>query len=95
MNVLGLLLHLRGKFFLAAGFLLSLQEFALFFPACIAHLFYFLCRKGREFKVAIKFASKPDIHHLKQFLAGRQMDAPQETIQVLDIVLRAAPSEKY
>ncbi|XP_015577594.1 protein argonaute 5 isoform X2 [Ricinus communis] len=52
-------------------------------------------KKEREFKVAIKFASKPDIHHLKQFLIGRQMDCPQETIQVLDIVLRETPSEKY
>lgn len=95
MNVLGLLLHLKSNFFLAAACLLSLQEFALFFPACIAHLFYFLCRNGCEFKVAIKFASKAKVHHLKQFLAGRQMDAPQETIKVVNIVLRAAPSEKY
>ncbi|GAV78026.1 PAZ domain-containing protein/Piwi domain-containing protein/DUF1785 domain-containing protein [Cephalotus follicularis] len=52
-------------------------------------------RREREFKIAIKLASKPDLHHLQQFLRSRQMDAPQETIQVLDIVLRASPSEKY
>ncbi|KAJ9188754.1 hypothetical protein P3X46_000119 [Hevea brasiliensis] len=51
--------------------------------------------RERQFKVAIKFAAKADLHHLQQFLYGRQMDAPQETIQVLDIVLRASPSEKY
>lgn len=55
----------------------------------------FLCRRERQFKVAIKFASKANIHHLRQFLSGRQLDAPQETIQVLDIVLRESPSEKY
>ncbi|XP_059429807.1 protein argonaute 5-like [Corylus avellana] len=52
-------------------------------------------RRERQFKVAIKFASKPDIDHLRQFLSGRQLDSPQETIQVLDVVLRAAPSELY
>ncbi|KAF2300713.1 hypothetical protein GH714_015302 [Hevea brasiliensis] len=52
-------------------------------------------KRERQFKVAIKFAAKADLHHLQQFLYGRQMDAPQETIQVLDIVLRASPSEKY
>jgi eukaryotic translation initiation factor 2C len=44
--------------------------------------------------VAIKYASKVDMHHLKEFLIGRQKDVPQETIQILDIVLRASPSEK-
>uniref|UniRef100_A0A5B6ZD42 Protein argonaute 5 n=1 Tax=Davidia involucrata TaxID=16924 RepID=A0A5B6ZD42_DAVIN len=52
-------------------------------------------RKEREFKVAIKFAAKADLHHLKQYLSGRQRDAPQETIQVLDVVLRATPSTDY
>lgn len=52
-------------------------------------------RREWQFKVAIKFASKANIHHLRQFLSGRQLDAPQETIQVLDIVLRESPSEKY
>ncbi|XP_011010386.1 PREDICTED: protein argonaute 5-like, partial [Populus euphratica] len=52
-------------------------------------------KKERQFKVAIKYASKVDMYHLKEFLSGRQADAPQETIQILDIVLRASPSEKY
>lgn len=33
--------------------------------------------------------------HLQQFLAGRQRDMPQETIQVLDVVLRESPSWNY
>ncbi|KAL3579627.1 hypothetical protein D5086_017462 [Populus alba] len=52
-------------------------------------------KKERQFKVAIKYASKVDMYHLKEFLSGRQADAPHETIQILDIVLRASPSEKY
>ncbi|KAL0534162.1 hypothetical protein IC582_028446 [Cucumis melo] len=52
-------------------------------------------RREREFKVSIKFASKPDLHHLQQFIHGRQRDAPQETIQVLDVVLRTKPSVEY
>ncbi|XP_062173160.1 protein argonaute 5-like [Alnus glutinosa] len=52
-------------------------------------------RKERQFKVTIKLASKADIHHLRQYLSGRQLDSPQETIQALDVVLRAAPSQKY
>ncbi|GMQ11548.1 hypothetical protein CsSME_00054149 [Camellia sinensis var. sinensis] len=51
-------------------------------------------RKDREFKVSIKFAAKPDIHHLQEFMRGRQLDTPQETIQVLDVVLRATLSMK-
>ncbi|CAN4100830.1 unnamed protein product [Withania somnifera] len=52
-------------------------------------------RREREFKVTIKFAAKIDLHHLKQFLQSRQSDAPQETIQALDVVLRATPSMEY
>jgi len=54
----------------------------------------FIRRKERQFNVAIKYASKVDMNHLKEFLSGRQKDVPQETIQILDIVLRASPSEK-
>ncbi|XVE59482.1 hypothetical protein DITRI_Ditri05aG0049400 [Diplodiscus trichospermus] len=39
-------------------------------------------RKERQYKVAINLASKPD-------------PCPQETIQALDVVLRAKPSENY
>ncbi|PIA41768.1 hypothetical protein AQUCO_02200300v1 [Aquilegia coerulea] len=52
-------------------------------------------RREREFKVAIKLAGRTDLHHLQQFLSGQQRDAPQETIQVLDIVLREKPSNDY
>ncbi|XP_071690397.1 protein argonaute MEL1-like [Rutidosis leptorrhynchoides] len=44
--------------------------------------------REKEFQVTIKFAAKKDLHHLKQFLDGRQRDIPQETIQALDVVLR-------
>ncbi|XP_010243012.1 PREDICTED: protein argonaute MEL1-like [Nelumbo nucifera] len=52
-------------------------------------------RKEREFKVTIKLASRADMYHLQQFLSGRQMDSPQETIQVLDVVLRESLSRNY
>jgi hypothetical protein len=43
----------------------------------------------------IKFAARADLHHLAMFLAGRQPDAPQEALQVLDIVLRELPTARY
>ncbi|XP_019705740.1 protein argonaute 1A isoform X1 [Elaeis guineensis] len=52
-------------------------------------------RRERLFKVVIKFAARADLHHLGLFLAGRQADAPQEALQVLDIVLRELPTERY
>ncbi|KAM5584344.1 protein argonaute 5 [Rosa sericea] len=52
-------------------------------------------RKDRDFKVCIKLANKPDLYQLQQFLRGGLHETPQETIQVLDVVLRAAPSQKY
>lgn len=52
-------------------------------------------KRDREFKVTIRFASKPDLHHLMQFLGRQQLDSPQETIQALDVVLRATPSMRY
>lgn len=51
--------------------------------------------KKRQFKVFIKFAARADLHHLGQFLAGRQADAPQEALQVLDIVLRELSIQRY
>lgn len=53
------------------------------------------CRREREFKVVIKFAARADLHHLGMFLQGRQADAPQEALQVLDIVLRELPTSRY
>ncbi|ONK75713.1 uncharacterized protein A4U43_C03F19770 [Asparagus officinalis] len=52
-------------------------------------------RGDKEFGVTIKYAGRADLHHLQQFLHGRQFDAPQETIQVLDVVLREYPSQNY
>ncbi|WJX44066.1 argonaute 5 [Trifolium repens] len=52
-------------------------------------------KREREFKVTIRFASKTDIVHLTQFLRRLQPDCPYETIQVLDVALRATPAEKY
>ncbi|KAJ4733389.1 Argonaute family protein [Rhynchospora pubera] len=51
--------------------------------------------REREFKVTIKFAKKADLHHLKQFLMGRQFDLPQDTIQALDVVLRESSCAQY
>ncbi|PNY07943.1 protein argonaute 1-like [Trifolium pratense] len=52
-------------------------------------------RRDREFKVVIKLAARADLHHLGLFLEGRQTDAPQEALQVLDIVLRELPTSRY
>ncbi|KAI3886395.1 hypothetical protein MKW92_039717, partial [Papaver armeniacum] len=52
-------------------------------------------KRERKFKIAIKLASRPDLHHLHQFLAGRQRDSPQETIQVLDVVMRETPTRNH
>lgn len=52
-------------------------------------------KREREFKVTIKFASQTDLNHLTQFLRRLQLDCPYETIQALDIALRATPSEMY
>ncbi|KAL1082033.1 hypothetical protein V6Z11_D09G106600 [Gossypium hirsutum] len=51
--------------------------------------------RERQFKVAVKLASKPDLHYLREFLSGRHFEFPQEAIQVLDVVLRAKPSQIY
>ncbi|XP_072988891.1 protein argonaute MEL1-like [Typha latifolia] len=52
-------------------------------------------RGEKEFKVTIKLVGRADLQHLQQFLHGRQLDVPQETIQVLDVVLRESPSTTY
>ncbi|KAK6925449.1 Piwi domain [Dillenia turbinata] len=52
-------------------------------------------RREREFKVVIKFAARADLHHLGLFLQGNIADAPQEALQVLDIVLRELPTTRY
>ncbi|TVU27575.1 hypothetical protein EJB05_19066, partial [Eragrostis curvula] len=52
-------------------------------------------RRRKNFKVVIKFAARADLHRLELFLAGRHAEAPQEALQVLDIVLRELPSARY
>ncbi|KAH7653568.1 eukaryotic translation initiation factor 2C protein [Dioscorea alata] len=52
-------------------------------------------RRERLFKVVIKFAARADLHHLELFLSGKQAEAPQEALQVLDIVLRELPTARY
>ncbi|KAM7488360.1 hypothetical protein LguiB_025844 [Lonicera macranthoides] len=52
-------------------------------------------RRVREYKVVIKFVARANLHHLGQFLAGRRADAPQEALQILDIVLRELSSKRY
>ncbi|XP_062229123.1 protein argonaute PNH1-like [Phragmites australis] len=51
--------------------------------------------REREYRVTIKFAARADLHHLREFIAGRQADAPQEALQVLDIVLRELGNKRY
>ncbi|XP_062213663.1 protein argonaute 12-like [Phragmites australis] len=51
--------------------------------------------KQCEYKVTIKDAAKIDLYSLKEFLAGRQRELPQDTIQALDIALRECPSARY
>ncbi|KAK0584182.1 hypothetical protein LWI29_008665 [Acer saccharum] len=50
--------------------------------------------KQREFKVSVKLASRTDLKHLKDFLRSKGKEAPHETIQVLDVVLRESPSNR-
>ncbi|KAJ0965451.1 hypothetical protein J5N97_026589 [Dioscorea zingiberensis] len=52
-------------------------------------------RRERPFKVVIKFAARADLHHLELVLSGKQAKAPQEALQVLDIVLRESPTASY
>ncbi|KAM0886935.1 hypothetical protein ACQ4PT_029393 [Festuca glaucescens] len=52
-------------------------------------------RRGRIFKVVIRFAARVDLHRLEQYIAGKQAEAPQEALQVLDIVLRQLPTARY
>ncbi|URE19527.1 hypothetical protein MUK42_11702, partial [Musa troglodytarum] len=51
--------------------------------------------REKEYRVAIKFVARADIYHLQQLISGRQTDAPQEALQVLDIVLRELSNQRY
>lgn len=52
-------------------------------------------KRERTYKVAIKFVARADLHHLGQFLAGKRVDAPQEALKILDIVLRELSCRRY
>lgn len=52
-------------------------------------------KREREYKVVIKFVARANMYHLSQFLAGKCADAPQEALQILDIVLRELSSKRY
>ncbi|XP_043725474.1 protein argonaute 10-like [Telopea speciosissima] len=52
-------------------------------------------KREREYKVVIKFVARADLHHLGQFLGGKRADAPQEALQILDIVMRELSSKRY
>ncbi|AEC08055.1 Argonaute family protein [Arabidopsis thaliana] len=51
--------------------------------------------KDRPFKVAVKNVTSTDLYQLQQFLDRKQREAPYDTIQVLDVVLRDKPSNDY
>ncbi|CAL8073750.1 unnamed protein product [Prunus armeniaca] len=52
-------------------------------------------KRERDYKVVIKFVARANMHHLGQFLAGKCADAPQEALQILDIVLRELSNKRY
>ncbi|KAG8097789.1 hypothetical protein GUJ93_ZPchr0013g37762 [Zizania palustris] len=49
----------------------------------------------KEYRVTITEVAKLDMYSLKQFMAGRQRELPQDTIQALDIALRECPNGRY
>lgn len=76
-------------------FLVSDPLYSFCPSVCISYFEVVPCRRReREFKVSIKSAGRTDLHQLQQFLVGRQKDAPQDTLQVLDVVLRESPTKK-
>jgi hypothetical protein len=68
------------------------RRFMIMFSLFLHYLLW--SRRRRNFKVVIKFAARADLHRLELFLAGRHAEAPQEALQVLDIVLRELPSSR-
>ncbi|KAG9132726.1 hypothetical protein Leryth_014011 [Lithospermum erythrorhizon] len=52
-------------------------------------------KRQRQYKVAIKFVARANLHHLSQFLAGKRPDGPKEAIKVIDIVLREMSARRY
>ncbi|XP_042065411.1 protein argonaute 10-like isoform X2 [Salvia splendens] len=52
-------------------------------------------KRERVYKVVIKFVAKASLHHLGQFLAGKQADGPRDALQILDIVLRELSMKRF
>ncbi|CAK9329549.1 unnamed protein product [Citrullus colocynthis] len=51
--------------------------------------------REREFKVQIKFVTLASMHQLRELLDGKQVNNPQETLTIIDIVLRELHAQRY
>ncbi|XP_022144917.1 protein argonaute PNH1-like isoform X2 [Momordica charantia] len=51
--------------------------------------------REREFKVQIKFVSLASMHQLRELLAGKQVNNPQDALAIIDIVLRELHAQRY
>ncbi|XP_031269949.1 protein argonaute PNH1-like [Pistacia vera] len=51
--------------------------------------------RKREFKVVIKFVALASMVQLRQLLSGKQVDSPQKSIKIIDIVLREIAAQRY
>ena len=52
-------------------------------------------KRERKYTVVMKFVVRPNMHHLGQFLASKCVNAPQEALQILDIVLRELSTKRF
>ncbi|KAI4311295.1 hypothetical protein MLD38_036200 [Melastoma candidum] len=52
-------------------------------------------KREREYKVVIRFVARANMHHLNEFLGGKRADAPQDALQILDIVLRELSVKRF
>lgn len=73
---------------------LTIQSSSMQSPLCLYMCVYLITCSEKEYKVAIKDAARIDMYSLKMFLAGRNRDLPQNTIQALDIALREFPTSE-
>lgn len=51
--------------------------------------------REREFKVQIKFVTLASMHQLRELLAGKQVNNPQEALTIIDIVLRELHAQRF
>ncbi|KAK4257346.1 hypothetical protein QN277_006944 [Acacia crassicarpa] len=49
----------------------------------------------REFRVKIKFATRVSMHQLRELLSGKQVNTPQEALNIIDIVLKELAAQSY